>query len=184
MEKMDILESGEGMLLHVPHQPNGFRIHGTIVNVCADTKGAHEFDGFISPFADRFCRICLIQWKIIMPHPTARNVEMRNINNYIIGTEAVENTVNGDSGTGIRSNCFLNKSRFYHVGEDQTLDCMHDFLEGVDSFISMLVLRKIMTKHKDLEFAAQFIKSRINFFEYGRSDQSNRPSAKFTDQSL
>lgn len=78
MEEISVLESEEGILLYLPHRPNGFRIHGTIVNVCADTKGAHEFGGFMSPSADRLCRICLIERKDIASHPTARFVEMRN----------------------------------------------------------------------------------------------------------
>jgi hypothetical protein len=70
------------------------------------------------------------------------------------------------------------------VAEFQTLDCMHDFLEGVDPFLVMLVFREIVVNHKDLNFSAKFINSRITFFEYGRSDLSNQPFAKFTDQAL
>ena len=41
MGEVAILESASGMLLNIPQHP-GFRIRGTIVSVCADTKGAHE----------------------------------------------------------------------------------------------------------------------------------------------
>lgn len=48
------LESDDGMLLDVPDLTY-FRIRGTLVSVCGDTKGAHEIGGFMSPSAKKFC---------------------------------------------------------------------------------------------------------------------------------
>jgi hypothetical protein len=48
------------MLLDIPHPP-GFRVHGAVVNLCADTKGAHEIGGFMSPSATKLCRLCGIK---------------------------------------------------------------------------------------------------------------------------
>jgi hypothetical protein len=48
------LESDDGMPLDVPDLPY-FRIRGTLVSVCGDTKGAHEKGGFISPSAKKLC---------------------------------------------------------------------------------------------------------------------------------
>lgn len=59
MKELEELESEEGMLLHIPDMPN-FCIRGTLVSVSADTKGAHEIGGFLSPSANKFCRLCLI----------------------------------------------------------------------------------------------------------------------------
>ncbi|KZR96990.1 Uncharacterized protein APZ42_008362, partial [Daphnia magna] len=60
MKEIKVLESEEGMLLDIKHRP-GFRVHGTIVTLCADMKGAHEIGGFMSPSATSFCRLCDIK---------------------------------------------------------------------------------------------------------------------------
>lgn len=46
MGEVSILERNEGMLLKMPNNSN-FRIRGTKVNLCADSKGAHEIKGFL-----------------------------------------------------------------------------------------------------------------------------------------
>lgn len=56
MTEIAILESGQGMQLDIPNNPR-FRIRGTILNFCADTKGAHDMAGFMLPLADKLCRI-------------------------------------------------------------------------------------------------------------------------------
>lgn len=62
MKEIRILESEKGMLLDIPHRP-GFRVQGTIVTLCADTKGALEIGGFMSPSATKLCRLCEISIK-------------------------------------------------------------------------------------------------------------------------
>ncbi|EFX81173.1 hypothetical protein DAPPUDRAFT_317930 [Daphnia pulex] len=59
MKELEELESEEGMLLDIPDMQN-FCIRGTLVSVSADTKGAHEIGGLMSPSANKFCRLCLI----------------------------------------------------------------------------------------------------------------------------
>ncbi len=68
----------------------GFRIRGTIVSFCADTKGAHELGGLMSPSCDRFCRICLIRNIDIRSHSTADNLELRTPENYDVGVRIAE----------------------------------------------------------------------------------------------
>jgi hypothetical protein len=64
MKELEELESEEGMLLDIP-DTHFFCIRGTLVSVSADSKGAHEIGGFMSPSAKRFCRLCLIHRSVI-----------------------------------------------------------------------------------------------------------------------
>jgi hypothetical protein len=50
MKELLILKSDEGILLDIPYRP-GFLFQGTLVAFCAETKGAHEISGFMSPSA-------------------------------------------------------------------------------------------------------------------------------------
>lgn len=90
----------------------GFRIRGTIVSFCADTKGAHELGGLMSPSCDRFCRICFIRKSDIRSHSTADSLELRTPENYDVGVRIAEDMNQGDSNTSLKRNCALNKSRF------------------------------------------------------------------------
>lgn len=44
-EELDLLESENGMLLNAPDMP-GFRLRGTVICLCEDTKGAHELGDY------------------------------------------------------------------------------------------------------------------------------------------
>jgi hypothetical protein len=106
----------------------GFRIRGIIVSFCADTKGAHELGGLMSPSCDQFCRICLIRKIDIRSHSTADNLESRTPENYDVGVRIAEDMNQGDSNTSLKRNCALNKSRFFNFVLHPLLDAMHDFL--------------------------------------------------------
>ena len=64
MKELEELESEKRILLDITDLSN-FRIRGTLVSVFADTKGAHEIGGFMSPSENKFCRLCLIHQKWI-----------------------------------------------------------------------------------------------------------------------
>ena len=50
IEEIKILESEKGMTLKI--NGGSLIVHGTLASVCADTKGAHEMFGLMSPSAD------------------------------------------------------------------------------------------------------------------------------------
>ncbi|EFX64599.1 hypothetical protein DAPPUDRAFT_334034 [Daphnia pulex] len=92
-----MLESDEGMPLNIPHRP-GFRIHVMIITFCADTKGAHELGGFMSPSANFLCRLCEIRRPDLRNHLTTDPVVMRTIMTITTMDEAVE-SVNTPGGS-------------------------------------------------------------------------------------
>ena len=111
------MESEEGMLLDIPDFPN-FRIKDTIAGVCADTnKGAHEI-GFLGPSATKFCRLCLISRDEIKQKSCFDQLEMRNRYNYDDAVKYSAANPEKASETGIRSCCVLNRSKYFHFGEN------------------------------------------------------------------
>jgi hypothetical protein len=116
-----ILESDERMLLNISHRP-GFLIHGNLATFCADTKGAHKIGGFMSPSATRFFRVCEISRNDFRDHGTTDNVVLRSkdsINDQV--QHALDYVPGGDASTGIKGSCPLNKSNFFHIGENLIL---------------------------------------------------------------
>lgn len=82
MDEVKELESEDGMLLDIPGFTNGLLVRGFIAAVCADSKAAHELGGFLSPSANKFCRLCLIDRKDIKNCNCFDQLNMRNRNNY------------------------------------------------------------------------------------------------------
>nr|CAH0106788.1 unnamed protein product [Daphnia galeata] len=110
MEEIKELESQEGMLLNIPGLPN-FRVRGTIAAVCADTKGAHELGGFLSPSANKFCRLCLIDRKDIRFCSCINPLIMRNRTNYENAVKESSLCAANSRQTGVIKSCLLNLSK-------------------------------------------------------------------------
>ncbi|KZS17764.1 Uncharacterized protein APZ42_016191 [Daphnia magna] len=165
MKEITILESEGGMLLDIPSRSN-FRVHGTIATLCADTKGAHEIGGFMSPSATKLCRLCNIERSAIPNHATTDSIVFRTRQSIDDGVQRVlhcpEEYPNGDSST----------------------DCMHDFAEGIIPFFLKLCLREWVVNKREYGLTADFINKRISFFHYGSYDSENKPSEKFSDAIL
>lgn len=128
MEEIKMLESEDGLKIQV--DGHSLTLRGTLATVCGDTKGIHEMFGFMSPSADKFCRLCLISRKDILNHPTAGTVTMRNRTQHddsVLKAKGYGQQVD----SGVSSHCVLNVSAFFHVAENFIMDGMHDFMEGV-----------------------------------------------------
>lgn len=106
---------------------------------------------------------------------------MRTKDNYDVSAREAKLT-NGQSTplTGIKFNCHMNKSFFFHVANNLILDCMHDFLEGIVPFMIMLVFRQFSIDGKYC-FLAGELNKRLIRFSYSYYDKKNKPSPKFND---
>ncbi len=133
MVELHELESDNGMLLDVADLAD-FRFRGTLVSVSADTKGANEIRGFMSPSAKQFCRLCFIERPEINFKSRIDELVLRDRNNYDEAVVASNSDVNEIPKTGVKFSSLLNESKFFHFAENLILDCMHDFLEGVAPF--------------------------------------------------
>ena len=178
MVELHELESDNGMLLDVADLAD-FRIRGNLVSVCADTKGAHEIEGFMSPSAKKFCRLCLIERPKINFKSRIDELVLRDRNNYDEAVVASNSYVNEIPKTGVKFSSLLNESKFFHFAENLILDCMHDFLEGFAPFSITNVNRAFATISPEFGIDAELLNSRINTFQFSFYDLGNTRSASF-----
>ena len=182
MEEIKELESDEGMLLQIPSLPD-FRLRGSIAAVCADTKGAHELGGFLSPSANTFCRLCLIDRKDIRHFSCFDKLIIRNKTNY--DNAVLESAICKKKSrlTEILRFCLLNISKYFHIAENLILDAMHDFLESVVPFMIKLLLKELNSLPNS-KISAELLNRRISLFHYSFNDLANKPSPKFTNEGI
>lgn len=83
------------MLLDVPDEA-GLRLRGTIVNVCADPKGAHQLFGFAGTSFDQFCRIRLISRSDLTSVSKVGSFSMRNKENYNAAIKDIQARASGN----------------------------------------------------------------------------------------
>ena len=180
IKEIELLESEEGMLLDVPSKP-GFRLRGAIVNVCADSKGAHQLFGFAGTSSAKFCRLCLTSRSDLVKSCKVGSLRTKENYDAAVG----EAKINKDNVplSGVQFDSPLNQCRYFHVAEHTVLDCMHDFLEGVVPFIIKLVLLIFVT-NPDYNISADVLNSRLNRFQFSFYDKSNKPSPKFKNSLL
>ena len=181
IEEIKILESEKGMTLKI--NGGSLIVHGTLASVCADTKGAHEMFGLMSPSADKFCRLCLISRKEILSHPTAESVDLRNRKDHDLDVKKAKEFGN-QANTGVSNDCLLNGSQSFHVAENYIMDSMHDVLEGIDPFCIMLCLRFWITHKPEYGIKASVLNSRKQRFNFGPYDDKNKPSENFQDVTI
>ena len=104
------LESNEGMKLDIPTEPD-YRVRGTVVAVCGDTKGLHEMFGFMSPAANMFCRGCLIHRSEIHQKKTLESTQKRTRENYEQAAYECQEEGRDSAETGVVYACSLNQSK-------------------------------------------------------------------------
>ena len=170
------------MLLNADGMP-GFRLRGTVICLCSDTKGAHELGGFMSSSANCLCRLCLITRREIPLLSAVDKNLARNRKNYADGVARALDLGGNDASLGIVRDCVLNQSRYFHIAdsEKQVMDAFHDFLEGTVSFTIKVSLRELFLKGV---IKADTLNRRVKTFMYSASDSCNKPSPRFTDEGL
>ncbi|MFO0089362.1 MAG: hypothetical protein ACK518_00865, partial [bacterium] len=183
MKEIAELESENGLALNVP-ELGPFSIKGTIVGFCGDTKGAHEIGGFMSPSANKLCRLCLINRAEINVKSRISDLDFRTRENYDAAAAASQDDVKSIPLTGVKYASLLNESKYFHIAENLIMDGMHDFFEGVGPFTIMLCLQHLSQFNPELEINAAFLNKRIERFQYGYSDLTNKPSPRFDDKTL
>ena len=173
MYEMRELESDAGMTINIDGK--NVQVHGTLTTLSADSLAAHEMLGFMSPSANRLCRLCLSTRDDIQSRFDEGDVQMRNIEEHDEHVHrALENRSHGDPTTGVRGHCGLNDLRGFHCVANFNLDIMHDLFEGVCPFEVKLILKDLIFC-KGL-FTVKLLNERIKAFPYGFADRKNKPS--------
>uniref|UniRef100_A0ABD2WN81 C2H2-type domain-containing protein n=1 Tax=Trichogramma kaykai TaxID=54128 RepID=A0ABD2WN81_9HYME len=170
------LESDAGVSCTIKNKKFTFR--ATVVGVIADSLAAHEILGFMSPSSKYFCRICIItrnEWKFF---PSV-NADIRTKE---IHDECITKIKSGDTDNhmGVKRECVLNESKYFHSTQNFIFDIMHDVLEGQAQLDLRLIISKLIV-NKTYDLNIECLNYRISNFNYGPLDSKDKPSPILCD---
>ncbi|XP_058453377.1 uncharacterized protein LOC131431582 isoform X2 [Malaya genurostris] len=180
IEDFSQLESDEG--IPIKTESGVWIMRAVLVHVLGDTLALHDIYGMSGPSANMFCRICEISRNNLISGNFGGNFYIRTV-------ESVQNALisskDGQQSSvlyGIKTSCALHLLKYFRWPNSQTLDPMHDILEGIVPMIIKKILweavyrSKIITEHE--------VNQLIDNFEYGEAEMRDKPSTNFTKLSL
>ncbi len=169
----DVSKLEEGVYL------NNELLHGSIFTISADNLGGNSIFGFVECFvALYFCRYCTASKEKCQKMIKEDKNLIRNIDQYLKHYEEFkkQSAVNKKVTHffGVKGICCFIKLKYYNMFDNMTFDGMHDLLEGLAQY-DLKFIGKYMISQKILTLAE--INERIESFDYGPINQSNKPSA-------
>ncbi|XP_055701102.1 uncharacterized protein LOC129800610 [Phlebotomus papatasi] len=152
---------------------NDHVIKGTIVSICSDNLGANQILGFVKSFnKTQFCRFCVFPEKDFQKVFHEKSTRIRTMKDYI---EDGQNNTNGVTHRSIFADL-----TYFDMFEILTVDCMHDFLEGICAFTMTSFLKEAMKFDNNV---IQNLNERIKHFSYGEAFIRDKPSPIVLDKS-
>lgn len=176
--EMQQLESDNGVQLQLAKRI--VELHGSLVSLSGDSLAAHDLLGFMSPSANRLCRLCKASREDIQVNFLEQDFQPRTVDDHDDCAEAALQRQRGDPLSGVQRPCPLNDLRSFHCVTNYNLDIMHDMLEGVCPYEVKLVLRQLVLM--DHLISLNEINQRIKSFHYSFNDRKNKPSAVLPDR--
>ena len=177
IKKVKKLESDNGVELHWDGRV--CEVWGTLV-FSANTLAAHELLGFLSPSANRLCRLCDATRETIQVYFDEDNFEMLDMDAHDDAVDVASLRQNGDRETGVRTSCPLNSLQNFHCVTNYNLDAMHDMLEGVCPYEVKLLLNHFI--FSDQHITLSEVNQQIKSFHYSFTDKKNKPSVLVYDR--
>ncbi|XP_044578915.1 uncharacterized protein LOC123261386 [Cotesia glomerata] len=182
LNDLSALESDEGVLVHTEHGP--FTLRATLAAFIGDGLAVHDVFNLLGPSSNQFCRLCMYSRDDL--HVGSLQLgQKRTLNLYQEHLDLLKNSnfsAENVSSTGMRGNCCLNESGYFHVTSNKIFDPMHDFLCGICPMIIKLVLKQYILVEK--KFNTNYLNGNITSFQWGYCENTNKPSANFTDSML
>jgi hypothetical protein len=174
------LESDEGVTIDLPNEK--YILRATLAAFCADGLAAHQMFGLLGPSSRFFCRSCMISREQLLSGEFREgNPRSKDLFDYQV-QQAKDDPQHNPTLTGVRTDCILNKLRYFHCADNHIFDAMHDLLEGICPMEIKLVLHELIVV-KGL-FTVDLFNSRIALFNYGYFERKNKPSPNFTMNSV
>ncbi|CAF3813633.1 unnamed protein product [Rotaria sp. Silwood1] len=162
---------------------NKLQIHGLVINgihhkfsfstVVADNLAAHLVGGFQSCFNNgNFCRRCYVTYADRnLPIPLSK-IKIRTIVDHDNFVQEIINNPNKSPLMGVIGDSLLHDLIGFHPTVSLPGDLMHDFIEGICPIVVMSLLKQASSMRLITYARIQY---RMENFEYGRFDTSNRP---------
>ncbi|XP_051165298.1 uncharacterized protein LOC127284058 [Leptopilina boulardi] len=143
-----------------------------LIQVLGDNLGQNMICGFTDSFKFiRFCRICTATNTQCFEMIEEDESLLRDVKSY--EKNIVEKNF---SDSGLKEKCVFNEINKFDIGENKSLDFMHDVPEGVGVYtMSKIIEGLISTK----EISLEVINNRIESFPLNEVEKSNRPRPIF-----
>ena len=150
-------------------------VHGSIVQVTGDNLGIHGLFGFVESFSARnCCRFCIIEKSEFQTVFCEDDQSVILRTKYMLAEHChtVQTNPQLPHVYGVKRSCLLNNLQYFNTADNLSVDFMHDILEGVAQLEVKLVLEYFQEN-----LTAKKLTSRIESFNYGYTEKSNRPPA-------
>ena len=135
--------------------------------IVGDNLGANGISGFVESFqANYYCRICKVSSEEAKTLMKEKENLLRTRSNYESDLEKKDL-----SKTGIKEECAFHQIEDFHITENQSVDMMHDFLEGVCTYDLHAIITEFIFIKK--YFTLEILNARIRSFNYGSN--TNKP---------
>ncbi|XP_063918286.1 uncharacterized protein LOC135133729 [Zophobas morio] len=154
-------------------------LKGTVVSLSHDNLGANQIFGMVESFSStNYCRICIAnktdaQSRAIQDESLLRSDFMYEQHCRSLKQETDLSKRSNNTVCGIKFRSSLNNLTQFKLCNNQSVDIMHDLLEGVIQlelklFFKFLISEKIIT--------LEDINDRIKSFNFGHNYQCTKPS--------
>lgn len=176
------LESEEGVLLKL--ESGNFILRASIAAFCGDGLAVHDVFNLLGPSDNQFCRMCMYSRADLRAGSLELGQERSEdlFKAHLSTLKASNFSDESKTKTGIRGDCCLNESKYFHISRNKSFDPMHDLLCGICPMIIKLVLKHYIIDEK--KFNVKYFNGKILSFQWGYCEMKNKPSANFTDNML
>ena len=139
-----------------------------LIAIQGDNLGLNEVFGFTKSFkTNYYCRICKSTLKEMPEMSTEDKSKIRTEKSYNQDVKKKDS-----SATGIEEECPFHEILNFHITRNFSLDVLHDYLEGVCSYVVCKVLKSLIFEKK--LFKLFTLNNRIQNFDY-RFRNTNKP---------
>lgn len=174
MEELHKLESDDGVTFQVD-KDKYFTLRGSLALVSADNLGGNSLFGFVESFsANMPCRVCTGNKDEFQTKFIGEQFQLRSKREHNEHVEQSSRNPASCSTSGVKRQCILNTSKFFHVTSNFCPDVMHDVLEGIAPMEVKLVLKALI--YDAQLFTLDQLNLKLSCHSYGFSDKPNKPS--------
>lgn len=130
VDALKMLETDVGVRVNV--NGKSVTVRGILSLFSADNLGLHSLFGFLESFsAIKFCHFCECTKETSQKNFIESQFVMRTKDSYDNAVAKLDDPECNPSSTGIKRGCILNELTYFHVVENNSVDAMHDLLEGI-----------------------------------------------------
>lgn len=172
----DDLKKLEDEGICISYKENEIKLFGALIGIIHDNLPANCLLGFSGGFsANYYCRVCEM-------HKDNANNCFKEIENLLRTKESLKKfsmcqNTNLTMTKGVKFFSILNHLSYYDVIKNNTVDPMHDILEGIAPLVLMSLLNKLV-ELKKISFDG--VNERIRFHQYGQLHRSCLPTAEIS----